>query len=436
MKALSEKQVSSFRSSKARLNFWEGSVRSGKTFISIIRFVKALRDGPAGNAMIVGVSRDSIQRNILMEMCSLLGFPVPTPKTTQMNIFNRTVFLVGANDERAQRRIQGSTLALAYVDEATLIPHGFFRMLLSRLSVTDAQLFGTTNPDSPFHWLKTEFLDREDLDLTRWHFTLDDNPSLDEKYIKNLKAEYSGLWYKRFIEGLWVLAEGVVYDFFEDEIHTITLPPGIAEYYIVGVDYGTKNPTAFTMIGFSPNTFPRMWLEKEYYYDSVKAQRQKTDTDYTEDMQDFIKGYNVRCIYVDPSAASLRLEMQRSGVQGIFEAKNDVLDGIRFVSKLISNGTFKICKNNLHSIKEIQTYRWDEKASMKGEDKPLKENDHAMDSIRYALFTHFGAQYAEDISARELDKMWNDAAGIKQELPRFFQDDFQSINAGQMNGLI
>jgi PBSX family phage terminase large subunit len=418
---LSQKQIDSYAQALSRMNIWTGSVRSGKTFASILKFIHEVRDGPPGNAMIIGVSRDSIQRNIIIEICNLLNLTPPTPKATQMNIFNRLVFIVGANDERAQRRIQGSTLALAYVDEITLIPQGFFKMLLSRLSVPGAQLFGTCNPDSPFHWLKTDFLDKEGLDLTKWKFTLEDNPSLTEDYINNLKSEYSGLWYKRYIEGDWVLAEGTVYDFFDESDHIINLPPGPADYYIVGMDYGTHNPTAFTMIGCNKRFYPNIWLEKEYYYDSKKYNKQKTDTDYVEDLKDFIGNKIIRAIYIDPSAASLKAEMQRQGVTNIYDSDNDILNGIRFQSKLMANGTFKICKNCTNTIREFQTYRWDEKVSLKGEDKPIKENDHALDSLRYALYTHFINDY-ENITSKDLDKMWSSAMGIKQDLPQFFQD--------------
>jgi len=355
---------------------WEGSVRSGKTFISIIRFMKAIQDGPPGIAMIIGVSRDSIQRNILTELCALVGAPCPTPKAGQITLLGRTIFLVGANDERAQRRIQGSTLALAYVDEMTLIPQGFFKMLLSRLSVNGAMLFGTTNPDSPFHWLKTDFLSKIDLDMQVHHFQLEDNPSLSEAYVNNLKKEYTGLWYKRYINGEWVLAEGTVYDFFDEQNHVIDLPPGQAEYYIIGVDYGTANPTTFSLIGYSKKLWPNIWLEREYYFDSKKKGHQKTDTDYVEDLIKFIGEKVVRCIYVDPSAASFKLEMMRQGLGGVIDADNDVINGIRFQSKLLSNGTYKICRCCSNAIREYQTYRWDEKASLKGEDKPIKEHDH------------------------------------------------------------
>ena len=373
---LSKKQVESYIGSTARLNLWEGAVRSGKSFISLLKFINFLKNGPPGQVMVVGVSRDALQRNVVIELCSIMGMPMPTPKSSQMNIFNRIVHFVGANDERAQRRIQGSTLACAYVDEMTLIPQGFFKMLLSRLSVPGAQLFGTTNPDSPFHWLKTEFLSNQELDMKVFKFKLDDNPSLTDEYINNLKKEYTGLWYKRYINGEWVLAEGTVYDFFDEDEHVIDNPPGPAEYYVVGIDYGTSNPTAFTMFGYNKKYWPNVWLEREYYYDSKKFDRQKTDTETVEDLIKFIQSKIVRCIYVDPSAASFKVEMMRQGLGGVIDADNDVLNGIRYLGNILNNGTLKICRCCKNTIREFQTYRWDEKVSLKGQDKPIKEFDH------------------------------------------------------------
>jgi PBSX family phage terminase large subunit len=338
--------------------------------------------------------------------------------------------LVGASDERAQRRIQGSTLASALVDEVTLIPQGFFKMLLSRLSVPGAKLFGTTNPDSPFHWLKTDFLDNDKLDLKAWKFRLDDNPSLDDAYVNSLKAEYTGLWYKRYIEGDWVLAEGTVYDFFDEEEHTIDLPSKRARKYIVGVDYGTTNPTVFTLIGFNPDSYPNIWLEKEYYYSSKDKGRQKTDTEYAEDLAEFIHGYAVEAIYIDPSAASFRLECFRQGIDNICEADNDVLNGIRFKAQLMANGTFKVCKSCVHTIREYATYVWDTKSSLKGEDKPVKENDHCMDALRYALFTHFGKNCDGNMTPEQLDKIYKAAMGFGNELPPAFQQPYEMSGYG------
>lgn len=418
---LSPKQLHSFCESNARLNIWEGSVRSGKSYISIIRFIKEMREGSPGHAMIIGPTRDSIQRNVLVPMCDFLRVPIPTPKSMQMGLFGRIVYFVGANDERAQKKIQGSTLAIAYVDEMSLIPYGFIKMLQSRLSVKGAKLFATTNPDNPFHWLKTEFFEDPNLDLTRWSFRIEDNPSLDESYVNALKAEYNGLWYKRYIEGQWVLADGTVYDFFDENAHVIPRATKQAEYYIVGVDYGTTNPTVFCLIGYHSNHYPNMWLEKEYYYDSRKEGRQKTDTEYAEDLIKFIANCNIQAIYLDPSAASFKAELLKQGVDAVMDADNDVLNGIRFQSQLLANGTYKICGCCKNTIREYETYVWDTKAAEKGEDKPKKEHDHAMDAQRYALYTHFGTSLGSNLKPEDIEKMYREAMGYQGSMPSIFQ---------------
>lgn len=420
-KALSNKQISSYAESTARINIWEGSVRSGKSFISILKFIEFLRSGPRGQAMVVGPSRDSIQRNFINQFCELLGSPYPTPKSTQMQVFGKIVHLVGANDERAQRKIQGSTISCAYVDEITQIPQGFFEMLLSRLSVTGAKLFGTTNPDSPYHWLKTKYLDRDDLDLKCFKFTLEDNPSLDKSYIDNIKKEYTGLWYDRYIEGKWVLAEGVVYNFFEESLHTIEAPP-YAKEYLVGVDYGITNPTAFVLVGYNKEVHPAIWVEKEYYFDSREKNYSQTDADIVEDLMKFVNRLPVRIFYLDPSAASLKYELKKQGITNVRDADNDVLNGIRFVSNQISNGTLKICKNCQMVIKEISSYRWDPKASNRGEDKPIKDNDHALDALRYVIYTHFQNKTGTGLTADEIDRNWQKHyLGYDENMPAFFR---------------
>ncbi len=300
------------------------------------------------------------------------------------------MYVVGANDERAEGKIRRPQFAVALFDESTLLPEGFFKMLLSRLSVEVAQLFASTNPASPYHWLKTDYIDRpEELNIKIFSFNIHDNPSLSETFIEEISREYQGLWYKRYILGDWVLADGAVYDFFDEDYHVIQIPQSVANYYIVGIDYGTTNPCVFTLIGYNPGGYPNMWLEKEFYYDSKKELRQKSDYEYVKDLQEFVTGYNVKRIYIDPSAASLRQELRRNGVNNVADAINDVLPGIRFMGQLLTNGTYKICANCTQSLKEFSNYLWDSKASQRGEDKPIKQNDHAMDAQRYALYTHF-----------------------------------------------
>jgi PBSX family phage terminase large subunit len=391
IESFSDIQLKSLQQSDARINIFEGAVRAGKSFIALLRWLEFCRNGPTGPLLLCGRTDKTIKRNLILPLQDLVGKQLSySSGKGEVTLFNRLMYVVGANDERAEGKIRGSEFAGALIDEATLIPESFFKMLLSRLSVEGAQLFASTNPDSPYHWLKTDYIDRvNELNLKVFSFNIRDNPSLTERYIEDLSKEYQGLWFKRYIEGQWVLADGAVYDFFDEDRHVISMPQSVADYYIVGVDYGTTNPCVFTLIGYNPGGYPNIWLEKEYYFDSKKDLRQKSDYEYTKDLQEFIRGYNVKRIYIDPSAASFRQELRRNGVNNVCDAINDVIPGIRFVGQLLTMGSYKICMNCTESLKEFNNYLWDSKASQRGEDKPIKMNDHSMDAQRYALYTHF-----------------------------------------------
>jgi PBSX family phage terminase large subunit len=283
-------------------------------------------------------------------------------------------------------------------------------MGLSRLSLPGARFFGTTNPDSPYHWLKTDYLDRRhELNMRVFHFNLEDNVNLDPAYVTELKKEYTGLWYKRFILGLWVLAEGVVYDMWNDDTHAIRPlvsgpngDPKRFQRHIVAVDYGTHNPTVFGLFGYD-GTGPPAYMIKEYYYDSEKKGRQKTDSEYADDFKTFLGGIRPVAIYVDPSAASFIAELRKRGYT-VMEARNDVIDGIRFVSQLISNGLFYVYRAECpNTLKEFASYIWDEKSIKAGVDKPVKQFDHCMDMIRYGLFTHFFREHAQKLFGFNFD---------------------------------
>jgi PBSX family phage terminase large subunit len=377
--------------STARLNIWEGPVRSGKSYACFWRWIDFIQNGPKGPLIVCGRTEPTIKRNIVRPLYDLIGDDLQyLSGKGEIKLWGRTIDVVGANDERAEAKIRGSEYVGALLDEVTIIPENFTKMLFSRLSLPGAKLFGSTNPDSPFHWLKVEFIDKAaERDIAVFKFSIEDNPSLGEDYKNNLKKEYSGLWYQRYIEGKWVLAEGAIYDFFTEDLHTILQPPGPATYYICGIDYGTSNPCVFSLIGYNSGLYPNIWLEKEYYYDSKAKNRQKSDSDYAKDLIDFISGYPVKAIYIDPSALSFKVEMRKVGVVDVLDAKNDVIPGIRFQGQLLSNGTYKICKTCVNSIKEYSTYLWDERASKRGIDQPIKQNDHSCDAQRYALYTHF-----------------------------------------------
>lgn len=385
---LSDKQIKSFNEADARFNIWVGAVRSGKTFSSILKLIDIIKNGPPGSGMIIGVNRDTIQRNVLLELYKFLGFSPPSTKTTETKLYGRNIYFVGAHDEGAVRRIQGSTLAFAYVDECACIPQPFFNMLLSRLSVKDAQLLATTNPEHPRHWLKKNFIDREhELDMKSWHFTLEDNPSLDPKYVESLKKEYTGAWYQRLILGEWVAASGLIYDRF-DELNLYEEKKSNPLYYIMGIDYGTSDATAAVICAITPNQWPQICVEKEYYYDSKKEGKQKTDDELADDLVEFMGYRNIRSIYVDPSAASLKVELRNRNLP-VLDAKNDVLPGIRTVAKFIAGKSLVVHKSCTNLIETLQSYLWDPKASDRGIDKPLHAVSHHPDSLRYAIYSAF-----------------------------------------------
>jgi PBSX family phage terminase large subunit len=257
-------------------------------------------------------------------------------------------------------------------------------------------MFVTTNPDSKFHWLKTDFLDKfadDPKELASFKFKLDDNPYLTDEYKDALKKEYSGLWYRRFIEGEWVQAEGAVFDFFDDDLHTVAEAPTYAKYFLLGVDYGTTNPFAAVLVGFNDDHHPALWVEKEYYWDSRSMGYSKTDAEYFQDLKREFGGYPIKTIYLDPSAQSFEVELRRNKWP-VKQAKNEVLDGIRAVSTYLSQGdlVIKKCCHNL--LKEFESYVWDEKSVRLGQDKPIKQRDHALDALRYVLFSHYGHKHS------------------------------------------
>lgn len=385
---LSPKQIQSFNEATKRFNIWVGAVRSGKTYSSILKLIDIIKNGPPGNGMIIGVNRDTIQRNVILELYKFLGFPTPSTKTTETKLYGRNIYFVGAHDEGAVRRIQGSTLAFAYVDECACIPQPFFKMLLSRLSVKGAQLLATTNPEGPAHWLLKDFIKRSDeLDLVYWNFRLEDNPSLDPAYVENLKKEYTGMFYKRFILGEWAASTGMIFDSFDDE-NIFSDRKEQPSYYVAALDYGTVNPTCALLGAITPNRWPQIRIEDEYYFDSSKAGRSKTDAELADDIKNFVSYIPIRALYIDPAAASLKIELRNRDLP-VIDAKNDVLSGIQVMSKFIHGKNLLVNKNCKNLIEQCQSYQWDSKAADRGEDKPIKHNDHAVDACRYLCLSTF-----------------------------------------------
>lgn len=370
-----------------RLNILHGSIRSGKTWISLVLWLFWIAVSPKDRSyLMVAKTLTSLKRNCLDLLEVLAGRKNFTYSLSQKQaeLFGRTIYLEGVNDARAESKIRGMTLMGAYCDELTLFTEDFFSMLLSRLSDPGAKLFGTTNPDNPNHWLKKKYIDREnELDMLVIKFLIDDNTTLDPEYVKQIKAENQGVFYDRFILGEWVVAEGLVYPFFDKEKHCFeVLPEGAYDWY-VSVDYGTQNP--FAMHLWAVNMHQGVaYAVKEYYYDGRDTRRQKTDADYYDDLFEFCKGNQIMSVIIDPSAASFKAEIKKRGYFSCLNANNSVIDGIRTTASYLQAGKIYIHKDCKHTIKEFGAYSWDDKSA---EDKVIKENDHAMDSMRYMVHT-------------------------------------------------
>ncbi|MFD5873724.1 PBSX family phage terminase large subunit [Streptomyces sp. NPDC060322] len=389
---LSRKQLRSIGQATRRINIWHGSVRSGKTIASLLAFVIAVAGaGPSGLIIICGRSLQTIERNCLepLQDAALFGplarHIVHTRGATTATILGRTVHLIGAADARAEGRLRGLTAQLAYVDEGTLLPEGFFVQLLARLSVPGARLYLTTNPDSPRHWLKTGYLDRAaELNLASWHFKLSDNPSLSAEYVASLAAEYVGLWRRRMIDGAWVVAEGAIFDMWDEGRHVVTQLPDMRRYWL-GCDYGTTNPFSAILLGEGVDG--RLYAAAEWRHDSRATHRSMTDAQYSAAVRKWLDSLDIvpEWTFIDPSAASFSTQMWQDGHPGLARASNEVADGIRSVSSLLAADRLLVHESCEGLLGEMPGYSWDPKATERGEDAPLKVDDHSADALRYAV---------------------------------------------------
>lgn len=394
MPNLSAKQDTSIRESTARVNIWDGSIRSGKTIASLIRFLIAVRLCPfGGQIVIIGRTRDSVWRNIIVPLQDpgLFGaasnavvgnYGAPT-----VMILGRTVHVLGAHDAKAEKVIRGMTVALAYVDEVTVIGEEFFTQLLGRMSVPGAQLFGTTNPDSPAHWLKKKFLDRINVlpDWRRFHFVLADNPGLEQSYVDAISREFTGLWHRRFILGEWVQAEGAIYDMWDPQRHVVKAAnvPDLERVIDLGIDHGTTNPTRGMLVGYAQH---KLWVVDEWapqtgLTDAVQASllRKWLDTRQQPTWRE------PEWLHVDPAAASFRAQLFADGFDNATKATNAVVPGIRTVASLLATDQLVVSDRCAKLIEYLPGYAWDPKKTEKGEDAPIKRDDHEVDALRYAV---------------------------------------------------
>lgn len=374
----------------------EGAIRSGKTIACIDSFITwSLAKHRDKNFIIAGKSMGALKRNVLEPMFQILtakgiDYHYHRSENPHVVIGSNTYYLFGASNESSQDTLQGLTAAGAYLDEVALFPQSFVDQAIGRCSAeTDgngAKLFFNCNPGGPYHWFKREYIDKaREKRILVLHFTMEDNLSLSEKVKERFRRMFSGVFFKRYILGLWVMAEGVIYDMFDKEKHVVPTIDRYYRSYYVSCDYGTKNPTTFGLWGRGEDG---IWYKvKEYHYDGRKTAVQKTDEQYCDDLEAFVGDLKVTSVIIDPSAASFITAIRKRGKFSVTEADNAVVDGIRNVASALGQGLILYNDCCVETFREFSSYVWDEKAAARGEDKPVKENDHQMDGDRYFVNT-------------------------------------------------
>ena len=393
---LSQKQNEYIANANRRWNLKVGAVRSGKSFADIVYTVPMrLRAGHGkdGLNVILGVSRETIERNVLQPMRErytdrLVG---TINGRNIARICGEDVYCLGAEKISQVAKIQGASIKYCYGDEIAKWNQEVFAMLQSRLDKPYSCFDGSCNPEYPNHWLK-EFIDRTDIDLYLQGYTIFDNPFLPKEFVDNLCKEYAGtVYYKRYILGEWALAEGLIYPMWQD---AVAEPAGNAEKYVLSMDYGTMNAFAAALWGKYGDTW---YMVDEYYYSGRETGVQKTDEEYAQDIDTFTTGIgdaaNKLRVIIDPSAASFIALLRKRGKYHVIPADNSVADGIRETAMCMQTGKIKISSKCKNWKNEVQGYVWDEDSR---EDKPIKINDHLQDAVRYFVKTMAIAKHKGD----------------------------------------
>ena len=392
-----QKQILAFPFTKYDALIADGAIRSGKTVFMTIAFVDdAMRRFNNQRFGICGKTVDSTVKNIITPYVGLNyakeKYSITWKRTDKLLVVSNgeheNIFEVfGGKDESSFMLIQGRTLAGVLFDEVALQPQSFVEQALARCSVEGSKFWFNCNPDVPNHWFYRSWVQKaKEHNALHLHFQLEDNPSLSEKIINRYKTMYSGVFYRRYILGEWCVAEGLVYDFGEDNI-TEEIPKS-GEYYL-SIDYGTMNPFSCGLWCVLGGKAVRI---KEYYYSGRGEKIMKTDEEYCDEVEKLTEGYKITKIIVDPSAASFIAALRKRGFT-VQKANNEVIDGIRRTSVYLKEGKILIHRNCADAIREFGLYRWDEKST---EDKVVKENDHAMDEIRYFCNTVLKHKFKQD----------------------------------------
>lgn len=390
MISLQQKKILAFPYSKYDAIICDGAVRSGKTSIMMWAFVRWAMESFSGQRFgICGKTVDSCSKNIIVPFTAMTLAKekytmrwrrsekiLEVRRGTTTNWFE----VFGGKDESSAALIQGRTLAGVLLDEVALMPRSFVEQALARCSVDGNKKWFSCNPESPQHWFYLEWIKKHDeRNALYLHFTMRDNPGLTEKVIEQYESMFSGVFYDRFIRGLWVVAEGLVYPMFDERNITDEVPES-GEYYM-SCDYGTLNPFSAGLWCWNGKVATRV---REYYYSGRDERSNKTDEEYYIELEKLAGDLPVKSVVIDPSAASFIEVIRRHKRFRVQKAVNDVIPGIATTARYIQDGTIKVYRSCKDAIREFGLYRWDEKST---EDKPIKENDHAMDDIRYFTMT-------------------------------------------------
>lgn len=388
---LSQKQLEFARYANHRWNFKGGATRSGKTYLDfkwIIPLRIRERAGKDGLAVILGVTKSTIERNVLEPMRNLYGDKLVGTISSDNTawIFGEKCYCLGAEKVSQVSKIRGASIKYCYGDEVADWSEEVFALLKSRLDKEYSCFDGTYNPQYPNHWLK-KFLD-SNADIFSQVYTIDDNPFLPPSFVENLKKEYAGtVFYDRYILGKWTLAEGLVYSMFGDPCIVQNIPD-TGDYYI-SIDYGTHNPFSAGLWCVTKTEAVRIG---EYYYCGREERKEKTPEEYYSEVKRLVGGRDIKCLIVDPSADAFIATVKKHHEFKVRGAVNDVLPGIQTTAEMIASGKLKIHESCEDAIREFGLYRWDEKAES---DRVVKENDHAMDEIRYMVMTVLKKHFKE-----------------------------------------
>lgn len=390
------RQAETIKAADAVVNLWTGAVGSGKTVGSLWAFLLYVAQAPhGGDLLVVGRTRDSIGRNVFGPLTDTTVFG-PFAKHTHYNqgapsgmIMGRRVFALGASDIRSETTLRGLNCVGAYVDEITLISEDFWMQLQQRIRIDGVQIFATTNPDGPAHWVKRHIIDKASVNGHRvFQFTIRDNPHVSSDYYPRLMRELTGLWRRRMIEGEWCVAEGTVYDMWEPDRHVVPHAdlPAISRIVGMGIDSAQQHETRGYLIGVSQEKRPRLVVVDEWAPTNGLSDFHLS-ADLTQWFASRPADWQPEWIYCDPAALGLRTQMFDDHRSNVASAHNSVLPGIRTVGSLLATDSMIVSDRCANLIRRIPGYVWDAKAAARGEDKPVKKADDEVDALRYGVYS-------------------------------------------------